>query len=221
MVVRPFPDLPNRRYCDNDDDGDDDLLLLWPTWAKRPSSILADEDDIMVIKVTVRTPALLEPSMTMRAASAGCIQPAISCSNTHTHTHPPPPFSSSPVAMEPVAKAERYVVVMEVKATTTMTMMAVKMITVVGQTAPSLNYKGRPAMKQCIAALCSLQRGWKERRVILRNANRPFPHRKTNHSPRLPFAPRVRCLFKHFISRHVELRSCLVRNSPLSSPHPK
>lgn len=32
--------------------------------------------------------------------------------------------------------------------------------------------------------LRSLQRGWKkERRVILRNANRPFPHRKTNRSP--------------------------------------
>lgn len=30
------------------------------------------------------------------------------------YTHTPPPLSSSPVAMEPVAKAERYVVVMEV-----------------------------------------------------------------------------------------------------------
>lgn len=32
----------------------------------------------------------------------------------YIHTHPPPPLSSSPVAMEPVAKAERFVVVMEV-----------------------------------------------------------------------------------------------------------
>lgn len=34
--------------------------------------------------------------------------------HAHTHTHTPPPLLSYPVAMEPVAKAERYVVVMEV-----------------------------------------------------------------------------------------------------------
>lgn len=33
---------------------------------------------------------------------------------THTHTHTTPPLLSCPVAMEPVAKAERYVFVMEV-----------------------------------------------------------------------------------------------------------
>lgn len=52
---------------------------------------------------------------------------------------------------------------------------------------PLLNYKVQLAINEYTAGLCSLQRGWKERRVILRNANRPFPHRKSDRSPGFRF----------------------------------
>lgn len=41
-----------------------------------------------------------------------------------------------------------------------------------------LNYKIRQGQKTSALLGFALQRGWKERRVILRNANRPFPHCK-------------------------------------------
>lgn len=53
---------------------------------------------------------------------------------------------------------------------------------------PLLDYMVQAAINERTAGLCSLQRGWKDRRVILRNANRPFPHRKSDHSPGFRFA---------------------------------
>lgn len=56
------------------------------------------------------------------------------CTHIFRHTPPPPPLSPSPVAMEPVAKAERYVVVIEVVDGGNNTMMMMMIMTVTKMT---------------------------------------------------------------------------------------
>lgn len=137
------------------------------------------------------------------------------CTYTHIHTHIHRHPSPHPLLLWNLSPRQRYVVVMDE-----------------GDdddddgyeddngdriNNPLLNYKVQLTINERTAGLCSLQRGWKERRVILRNANRPFPHRKSDRSPGFLVHSLHVLLFKHLKSHHVELQSSLVWNNLLSS----
>lgn len=99
------------------------------------------------------------------------------CRHTYTHRHPSP----HPLLLWNLSPRQRYVVVMDEGDDDDGD--AYEDDNGDRKNNPRLNYKVQLTANECTAGLCSLQRGWKERRVILRNANRPFPHRKSDHSP--------------------------------------